>query len=109
MGTGLYIRRRAENSFVKEYPSPVSFAATEWLANTENDGNISIEHARNKGEHKVGVRRIPVDGYCRCAFSLACCVTTIEMKSFSTIFIKYISTVATMKIKFQREKHCVPV
>ena len=65
MATGMYVRRQAEDNFRRQYPGPLSFVATEWLANVENDENIVIQHARNKGEYRVGVRRIPVDGYCR--------------------------------------------
>ncbi|KAL5265864.1 hypothetical protein ACHWQZ_G002033 [Mnemiopsis leidyi] len=65
MATGLYIRRRAENSFCKEYPFPLSSVATEWLADIEYNEQISIQHARNRGEFRVGTRRIPVDGFCR--------------------------------------------
>ena len=68
MATGMYVRRQAEDNFRKQYPGPLSFVATEWLANVENDENIVIQHARNKGEYRVGVRRIPVDGYCRYFF-----------------------------------------
>ena len=65
MATGMYIRRRADENFKKEYPSPISFAATEWLADIEHRENIQIEHARNVGEYKVGPRRRAVDGFCR--------------------------------------------
>ena len=65
MATGMYIRRRADENFKKEYPSPISFAATEWLADIEHRENIHIEHARNVGEYKVGPRRRAVDGFCR--------------------------------------------
>ena len=65
MPCGLYIRRKAEDNFVKEYASPISSVATEWLANEEHRNNITIEHARNRGEFKVGARRIPVDGFHR--------------------------------------------
>ena len=50
MPSGMFIRRRSENNFVKEYPS----VATEWLADLEQHENISIQHARNKGEFPVG-------------------------------------------------------
>ena len=70
MATGMYIRRRADENFKKEYPSPISFAATEWLADIEHRENIHIEHARNVGEYKVGPRRRAVDGFCRLALIL---------------------------------------
>ena len=60
MPSGMFIRRRSENNFVKEYPS----VATEWLADLEQHENISIQHARNKGEFPVGPNLLPVDGYC---------------------------------------------
>ncbi|KAL5262624.1 hypothetical protein ACHWQZ_G008128 [Mnemiopsis leidyi] len=65
MATGIYIRRRADDNFKKEYPSPISFAATEWLADVEHRENIRIDHARNVGEYRVGPRRRAVDGFCR--------------------------------------------
>lgn len=65
MPCGMFIRRRAENNFTKEYPGPFSFVATEWLANIEHEEGIEIQHARNMGEYKVGIRQISVDGYCQ--------------------------------------------
>ena len=65
MPTGMYIRRRRGENFVKAYPTPISFAATEYLANIEYTENIHIEHARNGPEFRVGKKKIPVDGYCR--------------------------------------------
>ena len=65
MPTGIYIRRRDEESFKKEYPLPLSAVSTEWLAYIEQEDNINIQHARNGGEHKIGPKRVPVDGYCK--------------------------------------------
>ena len=67
MPTGLFIRRRAENNFIKEYPSPWFQKATNWLAHIEVTENRLIQHARNNAEYriKIGSRLIPVDGYCK--------------------------------------------
>ncbi|XP_063687079.1 uncharacterized protein LOC134820563 [Bolinopsis microptera] len=65
MASGLYIRRRAADNFRKEYPSPISMVATEWLADVEHRENISIQHVRNTGEYRIGARRLAVDGYHR--------------------------------------------
>lgn len=65
MPTGMYIRRRHDNSFKREYPLPISGVCIEWLAHVASTANIDIQHARNKGEFRVGPRRIPVDGFCR--------------------------------------------
>ena len=62
---GMYVRRRAENGFVKEYPTPQSYAATDWLAHIEVEDNLHIQHARNGSEFKIGAKKIPVDGYCQ--------------------------------------------
>ena len=43
----------------------MSAKASEWLAYTEDTEGILIQHARNGGEKRVGVKNIPVDGYCR--------------------------------------------
>ena len=64
MPTSMYIRRRMENMFTKEYLTPISSSSTECLANIEHTHNINIQHARNGGEFKVGQKQIPVDGYC---------------------------------------------
>ena len=64
MATGIYIIRKMENMFKKEYPTPISAISTEWLANIEHIHNINIQHARNGGEFRVGKKQIPVDGYC---------------------------------------------
>ena len=65
MPTGIYIRRKAENNFVKEYPFPLSAISTEWLAYIEDKRSIDIQHARNGGEYPVGPKRIAVDGFFR--------------------------------------------
>ena len=65
MPCGMFIRRRAEENFTREYPTPNSAAATEWLANLEHSLDIEIQHARNFGEHKIGPKQIPVDGFCQ--------------------------------------------
>lgn len=84
MATGMYIRRRAEESFKKEYPSPISCAATEWLADVEHRENVQIEHARNVGEYKVGPRRRAVDGFCRLVldFNFSICLLNVYFYSF---------------------------
>lgn len=62
---GMFIRRRAENGFCKEYPTQHSYVSTQWLAFLESSQKIAIQHARNGSEFKVGEKNIPVDGYCR--------------------------------------------
>jgi len=64
MPCGMFVRRRAEHNFIKEYPTPVSSVATEWLADLERREAINIQQARNKGEFRIGAKRLPVDGYC---------------------------------------------
>ena len=68
MPTGLYLRRKLEDGYIKKYPTSSSFKATEWLANIEHTQKINIQHARNGAEHRVGTRNIPVDGYCMLVF-----------------------------------------
>ena len=65
MPTGLYIRRKAEDGFVKQYPTPISRECGEWLAYIEYETNSDIEHARNGPEYRAGKRKIAVDGYNR--------------------------------------------
>ena len=65
MPCGMFIRRKAERNFVKEYPTPISSVSTEWLANIEFTENKYIQHARNGGEFRVGQKQIPVDGFCQ--------------------------------------------
>lgn len=65
MPTSMFLRRRSENGFKKEYPTPISFISTECLANIEHTQNIHIVHARNGAEYRVGEKQIPVDGYCK--------------------------------------------
>ena len=64
MPTGMYIRRKCEHNFVKEYPGPLSSVATEWLADLEYTMGVDIQHARNGPEFRVGSKNIAVDGYC---------------------------------------------
>ena len=65
MPTGIYIRRRLENFYKKEYPTKMSFISTEWLANIEYTKNTHIQHARNGPEFRIGDKHLPVDGYCK--------------------------------------------
>lgn len=59
----LSIFRRAPE-FKKEYPFPLSFESSEWCAHLSHITGKAIRFARNAQEHRVGKRRIPVDGYC---------------------------------------------
>lgn len=65
MPCGMFIRRKSEENFTREYPLPYSAASTEWLANIEYTQHIQIDHARNVGEYRIGPKRMPVDGFCR--------------------------------------------
>ena len=65
MPCGLFIRRRDENGFRKEYPQPLSAEASYWLAYLEHSQQLEIQHNRNGVEHQSGPKKIPVDGYCR--------------------------------------------
>ena len=65
MPCGMYIRRRKENNFIKEYPTPVSGICIEWLSHLEEELGITIEHAKNYGEATLTERNLKVDGYHR--------------------------------------------
>ena len=65
MPCGMYIRRRREENFTKQYPTPISSVSTEWLAYIEDRDGIEIQHARNGPELRIGVKKIPVDGFCQ--------------------------------------------
>ena len=47
MPCGMFVRRKSEDNFTREYPLPYSAVSTEWLANLEHTLGIEIEHARN--------------------------------------------------------------
>ena len=89
MATGLYVRRQAEDNFRKQYPGPLSFVASEWLANEEHVKGIVIEHARNKGEYRIGARRIPVDGFCRCVTIKQLRSTVTNLRKISKVWKIY--------------------
>ena len=65
MPCGMFLRRRADNRFIREYPSQISFAALQWLAHLEETKGITIQHARRGGEKRIGDKNIPVDGFCK--------------------------------------------
>ena len=65
MPCGMYIRRKCEENFIKQYPTPISAISTEWLAHIEERDNVDIHHARNGSEVRIGAKNIPVDGFCR--------------------------------------------
>lgn len=71
MPCGMYIRRRGENLFVKEYPTPVSCSSTDWLAYVEQRDNVAIQHSRNNKEYRVGNKNIAVDGFNRLGYNAA--------------------------------------
>ena len=61
MPTGQYIRRRAERQFRPDAKLPI---AQEWLEFESCHRNVTIRHAGNNTEKRIGPRNIPVDGYC---------------------------------------------
>ena len=64
MPTGTYIRRSDKDGFkpVRQYYyGEMAVQWLEWIATTQK---ISIRHMFNGVEHRIGHRRIPVDGYC---------------------------------------------
>ena len=64
MPCGFYIRRKKETNYMKEYASPTSKPATEWLTHLETSLGISIQHGRNGAEARIGPKRRSVDGIC---------------------------------------------
>ena len=65
MPCGIFIRRKSEDMFEKKYPKSHSGVCCEWLSYLEASRGLSIQHARNGKEFKVGSRKISVDGFCR--------------------------------------------
>ncbi len=65
MPTGMFVRRRRDKNFIKEYPTPISNKSTAWLANLEVERNINLQHARNNKEYRIGSKLLAVDGYCQ--------------------------------------------
>lgn len=64
----MYLRRRREMLFTKEYPTPISQEANEWLAYVEESQNIDLIFSRNSTEYRVGNKQRAVDGFCRLIF-----------------------------------------
>ena len=62
MPTGSFIRRREESGFKLEKSRPVSIEWLEWCAHKDT---VHIRHKNNDTGKRVGVRRIPVDGFCQ--------------------------------------------
>ena len=77
MPCNTFIRRRAENSFKKEYPTTVSAECIEWLAWIETSTGISIQHAKNGQEYQAGKKRRAVDGYCRLVYAAVYAIFTV--------------------------------
>lgn len=65
MPCGMFLRRSAENRFIRDYPNQISFIALQWLAHLEDTKGITIQHARVGGEKRLGDKNIPVDGFCK--------------------------------------------
>ena len=65
MPCGMYVRRRSEEGFKKEYPTPLSNECIQWLTYIEETEKIDIQHAKNGGEFRAGKMRRYVDGFCQ--------------------------------------------
>ncbi|XP_071847518.1 uncharacterized protein [Apostichopus japonicus] len=61
MPTGSFTRRKSDNGFKLSRTRPISFEWLEWKAYVSD---VKIRHAMNCSEKRIGLRRIPVDGYC---------------------------------------------
>ncbi len=65
MPCGMFVRRKRENRFFKEYPTATSHIASEWLSYVEDSNNVILQHARRGGEYRIGQWNIAVDGFCK--------------------------------------------
>lgn len=63
MPTGPYIYRRKENNFKRETSHRYIEKAMEFIKYMEIKLGVKIQHQLNKGEKRIGGRRLPVDGY----------------------------------------------
>ncbi|XP_072172025.1 uncharacterized protein [Diadema setosum] len=61
MPTGPYVRRMSDQQFK---PKTKLSMAQEWLTYKSYTNEITIRHAGNNTEKRVGPRNVPVDGYC---------------------------------------------
>ncbi|XP_066265252.1 uncharacterized protein [Branchiostoma lanceolatum] len=65
MPTGYYIPRQADNDFKKEYSGHYwGRMATEWLDWVGHSRDIVIRNKYNHTEKRIGLRQVPVDGFC---------------------------------------------
>ncbi|XP_066264599.1 uncharacterized protein [Branchiostoma lanceolatum] len=65
MPTGYYIRRQADSEFVREYSTHYwGRMATEWLDWVGHSRDIDIRNKFNHTEKRIGLRQVPVDGFC---------------------------------------------
>ena len=60
----MHINNDYNGNNIFDIRSLLSKVCSDWLSNTEHEEGISIKHARNSGEFRVGPKQIYVDGYC---------------------------------------------
>ena len=65
MPTGPYITRSVKDHFKPVHAYAHGETAVQWLDWVAHSESISIQHQFNRKERRIGVRQIPVDGYCK--------------------------------------------
>ena len=65
MPTGPYITRSVKDHFKPIHAYGHGETAVQWLDWLVHSESISIQHQFNRKERRIGVRQIPVDGYCK--------------------------------------------
>jgi G:T-mismatch repair DNA endonuclease (very short patch repair protein) len=65
MPTGHFVRRKKEDGFKRQAPRRYECMAINWLEWEALQSRQSIRHQGNDSEKLIGMKRLPVDGFCR--------------------------------------------
>jgi hypothetical protein len=65
MPTGHFVRRKKEDGFKRQAPRRYECMAINWLEWEAKNTGQHIRHQGNDSEKLIGMKRLPVDGFCR--------------------------------------------
>ena len=65
MPAGHFVRRQKEDGYMRQGPRRYECMAINWLEGEAKNTGQHIRHQDNDSEKLIGMKRLPVDGFCR--------------------------------------------